>query len=196
MYLDLLATVRSKPIARAQQSRAGFSRCACRTEELPDDMLLTDLVTRLVLPTQSRLGPRQATRLYKTFHRIAFDNVAQSSALSMVNASQYLGWTLKRTQRVLPFIRVRSLYHAGGHHSHVGGSTGRPRKVSDATLVEQLRLHSWSGSWSTRHDAPKRFLLGTTTYIARTIDMPARTLRRRLQRGRMNFYHAKRRHGL
>ena len=69
MYLDLLAIVRSNPIARAQQSRAGFSRCACRTEELPDALLLTVLVPRLVVPTQSRLGPRQATRLHNTFHR-------------------------------------------------------------------------------------------------------------------------------
>ena len=41
-----------------------------------------------------------------------------------------------------------------------------------------------------------RFLLGTCSELSRTIGMPARTLRRRVQRGRMNFYRAKRRHGL
>ena len=53
----------------------------------------------------------------------------------------------------------------------------------------------WENAWSLKQNRPKRYLLGSKTFVAAAMKVPLRTFQRRVQRGNMGYSKAKLRGG-
>ena len=68
--------------------------------------------------------------------------------------------------------------------------------MPDEVLKQRLLPNSWSGGWTLQHNRSKQYLTASKQQLAKHIGLPARTLVRRLNKGKLGFYKSKLRSGM
>ena len=140
----------------------------------------------------------------KDFSRRAFlealSKVAASTDFAHISAAQLLNRSVQQAgisrRQCRGLLPLKCINRALRRQRQARGRIRGWRKVSDRVLLHRLEPHTYEAGWSVPFEQPKRFLMGSTTCIARRIGVPDRTLRRRVGKGRLGVYRGRLRSGL